>query len=112
MNQRACEFFERAYGTIEARTKRKIRFTETPICNYSRDVLAVINYLNTRATGSGEGESALATDRFFQTLQQDSSDDEVKWFVNAVHDIDVFFTSTDEASSMNSIFKRRFQRRM
>ncbi len=39
MNQRACEFFERAYGYLEARTKKKIQFTETLICNYSQDVL-------------------------------------------------------------------------
>jgi S-DNA-T family DNA segregation ATPase FtsK/SpoIIIE len=39
MNQRACEFFERAYGSLEARTKKKIQFTDTLICKYSRDVL-------------------------------------------------------------------------
>jgi DNA segregation ATPase FtsK/SpoIIIE, S-DNA-T family len=39
MNQRACEFFERAYGALAVRTKKKIQFTETLVCNYSRDVL-------------------------------------------------------------------------
>jgi len=42
MNQRACEFFERAYGSIEVRTKKKIQFTETLVCNYSQDVLPKI----------------------------------------------------------------------
>ena len=42
MNQRACEFFERAYGSLEARTKKKIQFTETLVCNYSQDVLPKI----------------------------------------------------------------------
>jgi S-DNA-T family DNA segregation ATPase FtsK/SpoIIIE len=42
MNQRACEFFERAYGCLEVRTKRKIQFTETRVCNYSQDVLPKI----------------------------------------------------------------------
>ena len=42
MNQRACEFFERDYGSLEACTKKKIRFTETLVCNYSRDVLPKI----------------------------------------------------------------------
>jgi S-DNA-T family DNA segregation ATPase FtsK/SpoIIIE len=42
MNQRACEFFERAYGALEARTKKKIQFTETLVCNYSQDVLPKI----------------------------------------------------------------------
>ena len=42
MNQRACEFFERAYGSLEARTKKKIQFTETLVCNYSQDVLPMI----------------------------------------------------------------------
>lgn len=39
MNQRACEYFERAYGYLEARTKKKIQFTGTLVCNYSREVL-------------------------------------------------------------------------
>lgn len=42
MNQRACEYFERAYGSLEARTKRKIQFRQTLICNYSQAVLPVI----------------------------------------------------------------------
>jgi S-DNA-T family DNA segregation ATPase FtsK/SpoIIIE len=42
MNQRACEFFERAYGSLEARTKKKIQFTETLVCNYSQNVLPKI----------------------------------------------------------------------
>jgi len=42
MNQRACEFFERAYGSLEARIKKKIQFKETLICNYSQDVLPKI----------------------------------------------------------------------
>ncbi len=58
MNQRACEFFERAYGSLEARTKRKIRFTETPICNYSRDVLAVIK---SKPKFKGSNKSGRAT---------------------------------------------------
>lgn len=58
MNQRACEFFERAYGSLEARTKKKIRFTETPICNYSRDVLAVIK---SKPKFKGSSKSGRAT---------------------------------------------------
>ena len=42
MNQRACEFFERSYGSLEARSKKKIQFTETLVCNYSQDVLPKI----------------------------------------------------------------------
>lgn len=42
MNPRACEFFERAYGSLEARTKKKIQFTKTLICNYAKDVLPKI----------------------------------------------------------------------
>jgi S-DNA-T family DNA segregation ATPase FtsK/SpoIIIE len=58
MNQRACEFFERAYGSLEARTKKKIRFTETPICNYSRDVLTVIK---SKPKFKGSSKSGRAT---------------------------------------------------
>ena len=42
MNQRACEFFERAYGSLEARTKKKVQFKETLVCNYSQAVLPTI----------------------------------------------------------------------
>jgi len=42
MNQRACEYFERAYGSLEARTSKKIQFDETLICNYTKDVLSKI----------------------------------------------------------------------
>ena len=58
MNQRACEFFERAYGSLEARTKRKIRFAETQICNYSRDVLTVIK---SKPKFKGSSKSGKAT---------------------------------------------------
>lgn len=42
INQRACEYFERAYGSIEARTKKRIQFKETLVCNYSKAVLPKI----------------------------------------------------------------------
>ena len=42
MNQRACEYFERAYGSLEARTKKKIQFRQTLVCNYSQAVLPKI----------------------------------------------------------------------
>lgn len=42
MSQRACEYFERAYGALEARTKNKIRFKQTLICTYSQAVLPKI----------------------------------------------------------------------
>lgn len=42
MNQRACEYFERAYGELEALTKKRIRFTNTLAPTYSSNVLEVI----------------------------------------------------------------------
>ncbi len=42
MNQRACEFFERNYGSIEARTHKKIQFRDTLVVRYSKDVLPII----------------------------------------------------------------------
>jgi S-DNA-T family DNA segregation ATPase FtsK/SpoIIIE len=42
INQRACEYFERAYGSLEARTKKKIQFKKTLVCNYSQAVLPKI----------------------------------------------------------------------
>lgn len=42
MSQRACEYFERAYGSLETRTKKKIQFKQTLICNYSQAVLPKI----------------------------------------------------------------------
>lgn len=38
-NQRACEFFERSYRSLEARTNRRIRFRDTLALKYSTDVL-------------------------------------------------------------------------
>ncbi len=42
VNQRACEFFERAYGELESRTNGQIRFKDTLICKYSQEVLPQI----------------------------------------------------------------------
>jgi S-DNA-T family DNA segregation ATPase FtsK/SpoIIIE len=42
LSQRACEYFERAYGALEAKTKKKIQFKQTLICNYSQAVLPKI----------------------------------------------------------------------
>lgn len=42
VNQRACEYFERVYGSLEARTKKKIQFKDTLVCNYSSAVLPKI----------------------------------------------------------------------
>lgn len=41
-SQKACEYFERAYGSLEARTKKKIQFKQTLICTYSQSVLPKI----------------------------------------------------------------------
>lgn len=58
MNQRACEFFERAYGALEARTKKRIRFTDTLICKYSEEVLKVIK---SKPKFKGSNKSGKAT---------------------------------------------------
>lgn len=58
MNQRACEFFERTYGALEARTKKKIQFAETLVCNYSQDVLPKIK---DKPKFKGAGKSVRAT---------------------------------------------------
>jgi S-DNA-T family DNA segregation ATPase FtsK/SpoIIIE len=42
MNQRACEYFERAYGGLESQTKKRIQFRDTLICKYSQAVLPTI----------------------------------------------------------------------
>lgn len=38
-NQRACEYFERSYRSLEARTNRRIRFKDTSTLRYTSDVL-------------------------------------------------------------------------
>lgn len=58
MNQRACEYFERSYGSLELRSKKRIRFDDTLICTYSRDVLEVIR---SRPRFKGGSKSAKAT---------------------------------------------------
>ena len=42
MNQRACEYFERAYGSLEDQTKKRVQFRDTLICKYSQAVLPKI----------------------------------------------------------------------
>lgn len=51
INQRACEFFEWAYGQLEAKTRGKIQFKDTLICKYSEEVYPRIRekIKNTRA---------------------------------------------------------------
>jgi S-DNA-T family DNA segregation ATPase FtsK/SpoIIIE len=39
INQRACEYFERAYGSLEVQTKKRVQFRDTLICRYSQAVL-------------------------------------------------------------------------
>ncbi|MBL8517289.1 MAG: DNA translocase FtsK [Betaproteobacteria bacterium] len=39
MNKRACEYFERAYGDLERRTKKRIRFRQTLVFEYTSNVL-------------------------------------------------------------------------
>lgn len=41
-NQRACEFFERSYASLEARTKKRIQFSDTLVLEYSKEVLPKI----------------------------------------------------------------------
>lgn len=41
-SQKACEYFERAYGSLEALTKKKIQFKKTLVCSYSQSVLPKI----------------------------------------------------------------------
>ncbi len=58
-NQRACEYFERAYGALEARTKKKIRFLETLVVRYSKDVLPIIED-KVRFKGNSKSAKAVA----------------------------------------------------
>jgi DNA segregation ATPase FtsK/SpoIIIE, S-DNA-T family len=58
MNQRACEYFERAYGSLEARSKRKIQFKQTLVCNYSQ---AVLPKIKDKAKFKGSSKAGRAT---------------------------------------------------
>ena len=58
-NQRACEYFERAYGALEARTKKRIRFRDTLVVRYSKDVLPIIEE-KTRFKGTSKAAKAIA----------------------------------------------------
>lgn len=57
MNQRACEYFERTYGLLEAKTDRKVRFKDTKILKYTEDVLA---YIADKARFKGASKAAKA----------------------------------------------------
>lgn len=58
LNQRACEYFERTYGELEARTKRQIQFRETLVCNYSK---AVLPKIKDKSKFKGSNKSGRAT---------------------------------------------------
>lgn len=58
-NQRACEYFERTYSALEARTKKKIRFQDTLAVRYSKDVLPIIED-KARFKGNSKAAKAVA----------------------------------------------------
>lgn len=58
INQRACEYFERAYRSIETRTKNQVQFKETLICNYSK---AVLPKIKNKAKFKGASKTGRAT---------------------------------------------------
>jgi S-DNA-T family DNA segregation ATPase FtsK/SpoIIIE len=69
MNQRACEFFERSYGSLEARTKKKIQFTETLVCSYSQAVLPKIKE-KTKFKGSSKSGRATTLNFLVSVFQK------------------------------------------
>lgn len=62
LNQRACEYFERAYGSLEARTKKRVQFKGTLVCNYSE---AVLPKIRDKAKFRGANKSGKATSLHF-----------------------------------------------
>jgi len=57
-NQRACEYFERAYGGLDVRSGKQIQFRETLICDYSKSVLPKIK---DKSKFKGSSKSGKAT---------------------------------------------------
>lgn len=68
-NQRACEYFERNYGSLEARTSKKIRFLDTLVCEYSQNVLPQIKDQK-RFKGSSRSKDALSLDFLLSVFQK------------------------------------------
>jgi len=58
MNQRACEYFERSYGSLEDQTKRRVQFRDTLICKYSQ---AVLPKIKNKAKFKGSNKSGKST---------------------------------------------------
>ena len=58
MSQRACEYFERAYGGLEAQTKKLVQFRNTLICKYSH---AVLPKIENKAKFKGANKTGKAT---------------------------------------------------
>lgn len=77
LNQRACEYFERAYGALEARSKRKIRFSETLVCQYSKEVLPVIGDKK-RFKGTSKSGKATTLNFLVSVFQKEKGDNERK----------------------------------
>ncbi|MYM36579.1 hypothetical protein GTP38_19810 [Duganella sp. FT94W] len=57
-NQRACEYFERAYRSLESATKKKIRFDRTLLFKYTSDVFPSVKQ---KANFTGTKRSGVAT---------------------------------------------------
>jgi len=68
-NQRACEYFERAYGFLEAGTNKKVRFSETLVCGYSQHVLPKIKDQK-KFKGSSKSKDALSLDFLVSVFQK------------------------------------------
>jgi S-DNA-T family DNA segregation ATPase FtsK/SpoIIIE len=68
-NQRACEYFERAYGSLEARTNRKVRFSDTLVCGYSQQVLPKIKDQK-KFRGSSKSKDALSLEFLVSVFQK------------------------------------------
>lgn len=77
LNQRACEYFERAYGSLEARTKRRIRFADTLVCQYSKEVLPIVGDKK-KFKGTSKAGKATALNFLVSVFQKEGGDSERK----------------------------------
>jgi DNA segregation ATPase FtsK/SpoIIIE, S-DNA-T family len=68
-SQRACEYFERAYSALEASTRKRIRFRNTMVCDYTSKVLSVIK-ARKKFKGSSKTGKATTLDFLVSVFQK------------------------------------------
>lgn len=105
VNQRACEYFERAYGDLEEKTGGRIKFQDTVVLRYSKEVLPVIE---DRKRFKGTSKSAKATALNFLVSVYEDGDGQTDRKVGALSltwKFSIGSVLAQEASDLDALYR-------